>query len=304
MTLCRSCGEASPDQEGFLVTRFRKLRPFGEESREPFKGDPMEKYAVQLEEKRLQGTLSVQDYPDFHERHGSFLQSLKTDNTKRYLIWQQEWGALPREFRRIIRQIYCATISPPRVLTILQQLGLRTVSFDLDDDERPYPFPDGHFDAIVSLATIEHLRHVDYYLRETHRILNSDGCLYLSAPNYAGLAYLPRFVLSGKTFHDPLSKSARPRYEFYAHVRYFTYRTLLEYVSSFGFIPDTVYLALPGGSFQLSGVVRSLQAQGAGISICDDAHVPSAFPRWASEPILCFRKTGSKVDRKFRKVIL
>ena len=199
--------------------------------------------------------------------------------------------------------LLCNDITPT-CLTILQQLGIPTVSFDLDDEERPFPFPDGHFDAIISLATIEHLLHVDHFLRETHRILNDDGYLYLTSPNYAALSYLPRFLLTGRTFHDPLSKSSRTRYEFYAHVRYFTYRTLLEFVSSFGFIPDTVYLALPGGSTRYQALYSTSKVKALAFRYAMMLMYHLLSPRWASEPILCFRKTGSKVDRKFRKVVL
>jgi SAM-dependent methyltransferase len=199
--------------------------------------------------------------------------------------------------------LLCNDISPT-CLKILKQLGIPTLSFDIDDDETTFPFPEGHFDAIIALATIEHVIHVDHFLQEIYRILSNDGYLYISSPNYASLVYLPRFLLSGKTFHDPLSKSSRTRYEFYAHVRYFTYKTLLEFVSSFEFIPDTVYLALPAGSSRYQLLYSTSKLKALAFRYAKVLMFNLLSPRWAAEPIICFKKTSNRMDRKFRKVLL
>ncbi len=260
--------------------------------------------AVQLEETRLQAIRSIQDYPDVHERHRVFPAIFEDRHHKTIIDLAAGVGcAAQRIQENYPADLLCNDITP-KCLTILNQLGLRTVSFDLDDCEHPFPFPDGHFDAIISLATIEHLLHVDHFLKETHRILSRDGYFYLTSPNYAALSYLPRFLLAGKTFHDPLSKSSRTRYEFYAHVRYFTYRTLLEFVSSFGFIPDTVYLARPGGSTRYQALYAHSRLKALAFRSAMMLMYRFLSPRWASEPILCFRKSGSTVDHRFRKVIL
>lgn len=264
----------------------------------------MRKDAVQLEEARLQGIKDIQDYPDFHERHRVIPAIFEDRQHKTILDIAAGVGcAAQRIQENYPADLLCNDITPT-CLTILNQLGLRTVSFDLDDDERPFPFPDGNFDAIISLATIEHLLHVDHFLREIHRMLNNDGYLYLTSPNYAALSYLPRFLLAGKTFHDPLSESPRTRYEFYAHIRYFTYRTLVEFVSSFGFVPDTVYLAAPGGSTRYQALYAKSKVKALAFRYLMTLMYYFLSPRWASEPILCFRKTGSKLERRFRKVIL
>jgi SAM-dependent methyltransferase len=264
----------------------------------------MRKDAVQLEEARLQGVTSIEDYPDFHERHRVIPAIFEDRQHKTILDLAAGVGcAAQRIQQNYPADLLCNDITPT-CLTILKQMGIPTVSFDLDNEERPFPFPDGHFDAIISLATIEHLLHVDHFLSETHRILNNDGYFYLTSPNYASLAYLPRYLLGGKTFHDPLSKSPRTRYEFYAHIRYFTYSTLIEFVSSFGFIPDTVYLAVPGGSTHYRAMYASSKVKALAFRYAMTLMYQLMSPRWASEPIICFRKVGNKADRKFRKVIL
>jgi SAM-dependent methyltransferase len=170
-------------------------------------------------------------------------------------------------------------------------------SFDLDTG-KALPLPDSSFDAVICLATIEHLINVDVFIRELHRILAGEGRLYLSVPNYASLYWMIP-LLRGRTFHDPFGK--RSRYEFYAHIRYFTYQTLIEYMDHFGFNVDTVYLTLPKGSSRF----QSIRARSAIAAFL----VQKAFgllyrlsPRWHQEPVICFAK--GKRERKTRKVIL
>ena len=264
----------------------------------------MRKDAIQLEETRLQAVQKIQDYPDFHERHRVVPAIFENRQHKRILDVAAGVGAAALRIQENYpTELLCNDITP-KCLDILNQLGLKTVSFDLDNNEQPYPFPNEHFDAIISLATIEHLLHVDNFMKEIRRIMDDDGYLYISTPNYASLNFGPKFLLTGKTFHDPLSKSSRTRYEFYAHVRYFTFQTLLEYVSSFGFTPDTIYLALPGGSTRYQTMLQKSKTKAQTFRFAMNAMYHLLPPRWASEPILCFRKTGLEGGKKIRKIIL
>ena len=262
------------------------------------------KDAVRLEETRLRGIKEIQDYPAFHERHRVFPAVFENRQHKRILDIAAGVGCAAQRIQdNYPADMICNDISPT-CLRILDKLGIPTVSFDIDDDERAFPFPDGHFDAIVSLATIEHVIHLDHFLKETCRVLSDNGYFYVSSPNYAALVYLPRFLLSGRTFNDPLSEASG--YEFYAHVRNFTYRTLLEFVSSFGFTPDTVYLALPAGSSRYQALYARSKAKALAFRYAMWLMYNLLSPRWASEPILCFQKTSNGVarNRKFRKVVL
>jgi len=198
-------------------------------------------------------------------------------------------------------KLICNDISPS-ALKVLNDLGLETVSFDLDDEDSRFPFEDGYFDAVVSLATIEHIINLDHFMNETHRILSDKGFLYLSTPNYASLVYIPRFWLKGKTFDDPFKEPKK--YEFYAHVRNFTYITILEFVSTFGFAPDTVYLPLPAGSSFYKSLRASSPRKAWAYRHIMWLIYKLLSPRWASEPVICFQKTCQLHQLKPRKVLL
>ena len=127
-----------------------------------------------------------------------------------------------------------------------------------------------------------------------------EGCFYVSAPNYAGLIYLLPVLWSGRTFHNPLNPAER--YEFYAHVRYFTYRTLLEFIPTFGFVPEAVYCPIPKESSHFKNMVASSRLKALTFKAVMSL-LYRLSPRWSSEPILCFRKT-SQPSGQFRRILL
>lgn len=263
----------------------------------------MKRDAIRLEETRLQDVETIQDYPDYHERHRVFPAVFEDRAHHKILDVAAGVGCAAQRIHKLYpAEILCNDITP-RCLHILNQAGLPTVSFDLDS-EQPYPFPNGNFDAVISLSTIEHLIHVDHFVKEVHRILDDNGYLYISSPNYASLAYFKRFVFLGRTFHDPISKDDRQRYEFYAHLRYFTYRTLLEFVSSFGFVPLTIYMPLPEGSSRYRALYNKSKCKALALRNAMKIVYKVGSPRWASEPIICFRKANDKVQGKIQKVLL
>jgi SAM-dependent methyltransferase len=264
----------------------------------------MRKDAISIEETRLRGISDISGYGSFHERHRAFPAVFEKRQHHRILDIAAGVGCAAQRIQdRYPADLLCNEVSPT-CLRILRQLRIPTVCFDIDDDELVFPFRKNCFDAVVALATIEHVIHVDHFLKEIHRILSDDGYLYISSPNYASFLYLPRLLFSGRTFHDPLSESSVSRYEFYAHVRYFTYRTLLEFVSSFGFVPDAVYLALPRGSSYYQSLYSTSKVKALAFRYAMKLMYTLGSPRWAPEPIICFRKACHRIDREFRKVVL
>ena len=259
--------------------------------------------AVRLEETRLRGIADIKDYPWFKERHRVFPAIFEDRGHRRILDLSAGAGCAALRIKESYpAEILCNDICPA-CLSILAKAGLPTISFNLDDPATAFPFPDGSFDAAVSLVTIEHLIHPDHFLEETRRVLAPGGRLYISTPNYAAPEFMVKMLLSGRSFHDPLA-SAEERYEFFGHVRYFTYRTLRDYVRSFGFALEAVYIAKPGGSSRFLALRAKSKVKAAAYRALMTARHRVLPPRWAAEPILCFRKPGVAPGGKTRKVVL
>lgn len=251
--------------------------------------------AKALESGRLEG-LSVENYPLLHERHRIFPRIFEQRSHGTVLDISAGIGVIAK---RIVESYPCVMNCnevDDICLEQLRKLNLKLTSFDLDSAE-PLAFESKSFDAVICLATIEHLINIDQFIKELYRILADDGRLYLSVPNYASLYWMIPLLL-GKTFHDPLD--ARSRYEFYAHVRYFTYRTLVDYMAHFGFRVDTVYLTLPEGSTHFMKI-RSRSKLLAFFIRNSLRLLYMMSPRWHQEPVVCFAKSDTG---KVRKVIL
>lgn len=263
----------------------------------------LRKDAIIIEESRLRGIESIEDYPWFKERHRVFPYVFENRNHKKIIDLSAGVGCAARRVRDLYgAEIICNDITPT-CLNVLKQQGLKTVSFNIDDPDSPFPFEDNTFDAAISLATIEHLLYPDHFLRETNRILTPGGYFYICAPNYAAPEYIIRPLLWGRSFHEPFG-SEEERYEFYAHVRYYTYKTLKDFVSSFGFCLDTVYIAMPAGSSRYRQLYARSKLKALAYKYIMHLRHKLLPARWASEPILCFRKGISNKKTKARKVVL
>ena len=261
----------------------------------------MRNEAIQLEEQRLQYVNDVTDYQAIHERHRIFPTIFEDRRHARIIDIAAGVGVIGKKIMdEYPADLLCNDICP-KCLNTMGKSGLATVSFDIDAKEEHFPLQDGQFDAVIALATIEHLINIDHFMKEIHRILRDGGHLYISAPNYSGITYLLPFLLTGKTFHDPLNEDSR--YEFYGHVRYFTYHTLLDYVGSFGFVPETVYLPLPKSSSRYQSLLRQSKIKAVLFkNLMNIAYRLS--PRWAADPIICFNKRVGGTNGKLRKMIL
>ena len=259
--------------------------------------------AIGLEEERLKHISGIEDFDMFHERHRIFPALFEERKHKKIIDISAGIGAAANRVNKYYNaDIICNELSP-KCLDSLQKLGLKTMSFDLDDNSKPYPFKDGEFDAIISLATIEHLYNIDNFFHEAKRILKDDGYIYISVPNYNGLNYLIPLLFKGKTFHDPLNP--KDKYEFYGHLRYFTHLSLIKYISSFGFTAEAVYLGKPEmGTRYLR--FKSKHKIGAAIYKVLILTLFYFFPpRWSPEPVICFKKVKNpKLVLKPHKKIL
>lgn len=264
--------------------------------------------SVELEEERLKDINTVDAYRMIHERHRIFPAVFEGRDHKNILDLSAGVGVVAKR----INDIYCSqhqdcnilcNDQSPTCLRILNDNGLDIISFDLDDASEDFPLTDGSLDAIICLSTIEHLINTEHFIDEVRRVLSDDGRLYLSAPNYSGLTYLLPFLWSGKTFHDPMA--AESRYEFYAHVRYFTYRTLCDLTCLHGFEVDTVYIGAPKDGSRFKDLDSKSHLAALTYKSLIKLVYEFSSPRWASEPVICFRKSDTGNNRsKPRKIVL
>jgi SAM-dependent methyltransferase len=73
-------------------------------------------------------------------------------------------------------------ISPQSITHASARYQAANLSF-LQADCRCLPFPDGHFDCIVSFETLEHMQEQQQLLAEFRRVLATDGFLLISSPD-------------------------------------------------------------------------------------------------------------------------
>lgn len=72
------------------------------------------------------------------------------------------------------------------------------IHFDVGDLNRPLPYADGFFDAIVSLEGIEHLESPAVCLGEFARVLRAGGRLVLTTPNVNNVQSRWDYLLTGR----------------------------------------------------------------------------------------------------------
>ena len=256
----------------------------------------MRKDAQKLESDRLKG-ITIENYPWLHERHRIFPEIFENRGHKRIIDISAGIGVIAKRIKSSYDcELTCNEIDR-KCLKELKKLNVNLLSFDLDSG-KSIPLEDESFDAIICLATLEHLIHIDNFVTELKRILDEKGRLYLSVPNYASLYWMIPLI-KGKTFHDPFEEKSR--YEFYAHIRYFTYYTLVQYMKHFGFKVDTAYLPIPKGSTKF----QEIRQRSKTVAFFIQNFFRLLYfvsPRWHQEPVISFAKNN--YNGNVRKVVL
>ena len=98
------------------------------------------------------------------------------------------------------------------------------VEVTVSDDAVRLPYPDGHFDAVLSLGTLEHVQYPEQSVQEIRRVLASDGRFYLYKPpnRYSWVEFAAR--KSGKYYHGA-----------HEHDRVYTFHSISQMLGKAGF---------------------------------------------------------------------
>jgi len=121
--------------------------------------------------------------------------------------------------------------------------------FDAEKDI--YPYPDGHFEAVLACEIFEHLLHDPMHmLLEMRRVLEDGGTLLLTTPNVVSYTAVAR-VLEQSGHPQLFSKYADPRGEFadteIPHVREYTPPELREVLEAAGYEVENLFTeVIPG----------------------------------------------------------
>ena len=98
----------------------------------------------------------------------------------------------------------------------LKKLGAEIVSADINEEfadfiqadmEKPLPFSDESFDAVVCLEGIEHILHPESLFSELARVLKKGGILIITTPNVQSFYSRYQLLCTGYLFQfDPFDK--------------------------------------------------------------------------------------------------
>jgi methionine biosynthesis protein MetW len=136
-------------------------------------------------------------------------------------------GSFGTRIRGRYKELYGIDISKDAV-ELAMQSGVIASCVNLNVD--PAPFPDGFFDAAVTLDVIEHVFDPIRFVKEIHRILRPGGYVVVSTPNIRKIQRVIT-LMKGRfphTSYDPVGFDG-------GHLHYFTSRDLQDILESCGF---------------------------------------------------------------------
>jgi SAM-dependent methyltransferase len=178
-------------------------------------------------------------------------QSFDSNNTSMLdkLIWHMRSTQVRKNLTRPVETIadFGCGSSAPLLRTLLEKgvikkaIGIdlnpdfsaetKTLSLFKADLNKPLPLEDNSLDAVLSLATLEHLDEPDLHLREIHRTLKPEGTLLLTTPSPRGKPVLEFLAYRLKIID---------RREIEDHRKYFNSSMLETAFEHAGFTPSAI----------------------------------------------------------------
>jgi 2-polyprenyl-3-methyl-5-hydroxy-6-metoxy-1,4-benzoquinol methylase len=123
--------------------------------------------------------------------HETVLQLLSDEKRGRVLDAAAGEGALTKKLLELGFEVNSVDINP----SIFKLQGTQCIKLDLNYG---LPFPEKHFDYIVSLETLEHLWNPYGCIREFYRVLKPRGKLIVSTPNISTIFSRILFLFTGR----------------------------------------------------------------------------------------------------------
>lgn len=160
--------------------------------------------------------------------------------------------------------------------------GVSTVRAALDAG--PLPFEDGEADIVVMSEIVEHLVDPDAAVAEAYRVLRPGGHLFLSTPNLA--AWFNRLLLLAgvqPAFSEVALSGVygRPGDDVAGHLRLFTRRALVEFLTARGFrtirVTGAAFEAVPAPGRPLDRLLTRVPSAAA--ILLAHARTPVRFSR-------------------------
>ena len=122
---------------------------------------------------------------------------------------------------------------------LMPRIRVQNAEFRQSDMNKPLPFTDDAFDAVVCIDGIEHIERPFDFIRECARVTRDDGMLIISTPNISALRSRWRWLLTG--FHNkgknPLNEGKRTAGH---HIRLLSFPNLRYMLHTNGFRIETV----------------------------------------------------------------
>lgn len=123
-----------------------------------------------------------------------------------------------------------ADLDPPK------DLGVRTLSLDLNATQSHGALDGGPYDGIVCVEVIEHLESPVQLLRSALRFTRDNGVLLVTTPNVVDLDSRVRFLVGGDFWLFTKAEAARPASQF-SHIAILPYWLLLALLQRVGWHP-------------------------------------------------------------------
>ena len=115
-------------------------------------------------------------------------------------------------------------------LNIKSRLGLKVDGIVADATK--LPLRDRHFDFILCIDLVEHVKNDRSLIRESFRILRATGFLLISTQNSSSLNYILESFIQRKMLRNPSWMGWDP-----THLRFYNPSRLLAMIRSLGFLP-------------------------------------------------------------------